>query len=364
MRICFISTGKFTHINAYVDYFTQAKHDVHLITLSPGPERDIPTYNVGLGKKYSATEGKWKYMLSMWPARKLIKKIRPDIVHTHYATSGGLTGWFCGFHPTIVTAHGSDVICSMQSPVWRRLLKLIFNHADCINPVSKDLAEMVRTLGISSEKIKMQTLGIDTDLFAFVPKKEKFKKRPLKLVSTRRLELVYNHPNIIEALAIIHERGIDFRMTFVGSGDLLDELKAHASRKGIADHLRFLGRVDNNTLPSILQEHDIYLSSSFWDGTSLSLLEAMSVGVFPVVSHIKANSAWLKHGVDGMLHKPDDPGDLANCIISVSEAPEFMDQAIPRNRERVVELGSRKRNMEKLESIYQELITDGNEKNT
>jgi len=302
MRICFISVGTFTHIDHYLDFFRRAGHDVQFIALSPGPERDVPTYNVGFGRKYSATKGKWKYPLSMWLTRKLIKKLRPDIVHAHYATSGGLTGLVCGFHPTIVTAHGSDIIGSMQSPVWRRLLKLIFNHADCVNPVSEELAEKVRVLGVDPEKIRVLTMGIDTNRFAFSQKSRIDKTRPLRLVNTRSLETVYDHRTIIEALSRLRGQGVDFRMTFVGGGTLLDELRAHVARKGINDYVRFLGGVDNHELPAILREHDIYLSSSLWDGTSLSLLEAMSVGVFPIVSEIKANSAWLEHGVDGLLH--------------------------------------------------------------
>lgn len=79
-------------MGAYLTYFREAGHEVSFIALSPSPERRVPTYDTGLGRKYSATEGQWKYPISMLRARSLVRKLRPDIVHTHYVTSGGLAG--------------------------------------------------------------------------------------------------------------------------------------------------------------------------------------------------------------------------------------------------------------------------------
>jgi len=55
MRICFIALGKFTHIGVYLDYFRRTWHDVHFISLSPSPDRGVPTYNIGFGSRYSTT---------------------------------------------------------------------------------------------------------------------------------------------------------------------------------------------------------------------------------------------------------------------------------------------------------------------
>jgi len=356
MRICFIALGTFTHIGPYLDYFKEAGHDVHFISLSPGPERAVPTYNVGLGKKYSANEGKWKYPISMIRARRLVKKLKPDIVHAHYVTSAGLTALVCGFHPTIVTVHGSDLTTGIKSKIWRVLLKKIFEFSDCINTVSKDLQDMVLSLGISPDKIETFTLGIDTEIFAFVPGKKISRSGVVKLICTRRLELVFDHRTIIRALALLKKNGLDFEMTFVGDGSLLDELKQQVIDARLGDSVKFLGRVDNDNLPEVLGRHDVYLSASLWDGASLSLLEAMAMGLFPVVSDIKANSAWLKHEIDGLLHKVGDAEDLAKKIMQLRENPRLLTDSAEGNRKRVVESGDRKMNMKHLESVYVELV--------
>jgi len=356
MRICFISLGTFTHIGPYLDYFKDAGHDVSFIALSPSPERGVPTYNVGIGSKYSEREGKWKYPISMLRARRLVKKLKPDIVHAHYASSCGLTALVCGFHPTVVTVHGSDLTIGIKSRIWRPVLKRIFEFADCINTVSPDLYSMAESLGIDPDKIKTLTLGIDTEKFPLVKRPQIDPSGVLRLVCTRRLESVFDHQTIIDALILLKEKKVDFQMTFIGDGSLLGVLKQRVRDAKLDTCLNFTGRVNNNELPEILGRHDIYLSASHWDGASLSLLEAMAVGLFPIVSDIKANSSWLDNNADGLLHKVGDANDLARCILRLRDNPQLAIAAGRRNRRKVIESGDRKMNMRQLEKIYQSLI--------
>jgi len=356
MRICFISLGTFTHVGPYIDYFRGAGHDVNFVSMSPGPERGVPTYNVGIGRKYSESEGKWKYPIGMFRAKRLIKRLKPDIVHAHYVTSCGLAALICGFHPTVVTAHGSDLTVGIKSRIWRPLLRRIFEFSDCINTVSADLQDMVESLGISSDKIETLTLGIDTERFLPVDRTQIGKPGVLRLVCTRRLESVFDHRTIIDALILLKEEGLRFEMTFFGDGSLLGELTQRVKEVGLDDSVNFEGRLGNHDLPEVLSRHDVYLSASLWDGASLSLLEAMSMGLFPIVSDIQANSAWLQHNVDGLLHKVSDPDDLAKCILQSCSHPELAAGAVRRNREKVVESGNRGTNMKRLEGIYEDLV--------
>jgi glycosyltransferase involved in cell wall biosynthesis len=356
MRICFISAGTFNHIGPYLEYFKKSGHDVHFICLSPSPERPVSTYNVGLGGKYSQTQGKWKYPLSMLRARRLLKKLKPDIVHAHYATSAGSTALVCGFHPTVVTAHGSDLTNGIKSRIWRPLLKKVFEFADCVNVVSDDLAEMALSLGISKDKIETLTLGIDTLKFPFVQRTKIDRSRPLRMVCTRRLEPVFDHGTMIQALAMLKKKGITFELSLAGDGSLLGELNQQVKDLGLDDSVTFMGKVTHEDLPELLERNDVYLSASLWDGTSLSLLEAIASGLFPIVSDIKANSAWLRNGVDGFLHKVGDAEDLTNCILRLLDEPEIVENAGPHNRQSVVEKADRNKNMKRLEAIYQSLV--------
>jgi len=149
--------------------------------------------------------------------------------------------------------------------------------------------------------------------------------------------------------------GLD-AMTFAGGGSLLGELTQRVNDLGLGDSIKFVGRLDNDDLPKLLGNHDVYLSASLWDGTSLSLMEAMATGLLPVVSDIKANSTWLEHNVDGLLHKVGDSENLAECILKFCNHPQMAAEAAGRNREKVVESADRATNMKRLEGIYEELV--------
>jgi L-malate glycosyltransferase len=358
MRVCYICVGEFWHIAPYLNYFKAAGHDVHFISLSPDVDYDVPTYNVGFGSKYSSTQGKWKYPLSMFRARRLVHKLKPDIVHTHYARSGGLTGLVCNFHPTITTVHGSDINDSLQSNIWRFLLRAVFKQADCVNTCTEDQKRKVISLGINPEKIRVLTVGIDTDKFPFVPRKWDCLKGTLRLVTTRRLEKCYDHPTIIKALSILHRKHVSFKMTFVAGGSLRKELKEQAEEEGIADFVEFLGGVEKDKIIDILNNNDIFLSVPVCDGISVALLEAMAVGLFPVVSKIDVNSDWIRDGQDGFLHKVSDADSLADCILKIRSNYTLAAEAVQNNRKKVTELADTKTNMKRLGEIYEQLIAE------
>jgi L-malate glycosyltransferase len=355
MRICFISAGAFAHVGPYLDHFHKAGHDVHFIALSPSPPRSVPVHNAGLSGPPAPGRGKWQYPLSMCRARRLVRRIQPDIVHTHYATSGGIAGLICDHYPTIVTAHGTDLTAGIESRLWRILLAEVFAHAACVNTVSADLTRMAMRLGVSRAKIAELSLGVDTGKFHPGGRPASQRNSALRLVCTRRLETVYDPRTIVEALAILRMRGVEFTMTFAGEGPLRGELADLAERRGIADAVRFMGEIGGDEMPALLRTHDIYLSASRADGTSLSLLEAMASGLFPIVSRIRANEAWLEHGAGGLLYDVGEPEELAARVMELRLRPGLAASAAVINRGRVVESGDRTSNMGRLEKIYVEL---------
>jgi glycosyltransferase involved in cell wall biosynthesis len=357
MRICYICVGGFGHIAPYLNFFKSAGHDVHFISLSTDVDYNVTTYNVGMGGEYSKTKGKWKYPLSMFRARRLVKKIRPDIVHTHYVTSGGVAGLVCNFHPTITTVHGSDINESMKSGIWKFLLRRVFQQADCVNTCTEDQKRKVMSLGINPKKIYVLTLGIDTDKFFFAPRQWGCLKDTIRLVTTRRLENCYDHFTIIRALAILRRKGIKFKMTFAAGGPLQDNLKEMVKKEELENGVYFLGGVGKDRIIEILHNNDIFLSAPVMDGISIALLEALSVGLFPIVSQIEVNSDWIKNGVDGFLHKVGDAESLAECILKIRNNYQSAAEAVQNNRKKVVGLADTKTNMERLEKIYEQLIS-------
>lgn len=72
-----------------------------------------------------------------------------------------------------------------------------------------------------------------------------------------------------------------------------------------------------NFKPSYFSVADIYVSNSFSDGTSASLLEAMACSLTPVVTEIDGNKEWVKDGVNGLLVPVANSKKLAEKILSL-----------------------------------------------
>jgi glycosyltransferase involved in cell wall biosynthesis len=238
------------------------------------------------------------------------------------------------------------------------LLKAVFRQADCINTCTEDQKRKVMSLGTTPDKIRVLTLGVDTGKYSFKDRPPFNHSQKLKLVTTRRLEQVYNHHTIVEALAVLQSKNVDFQMTFVAGGSLLEKLKHQVEKAGLNNRVRFLGGVDKKEVVNILHRHDIFLSAPYRDGISVALLEAMATGLFPIVSDIEVNADWIEHGVSGLLHKVGDADQLANFILEIRGNPELAVTAAHYNRKKVVELADTRTNMKVLEGIYQEFIQE------
>ncbi len=79
--------------------------------------------------------------------------------------------------------------------------------------------------------------------------------------------------------------------------------------------MRFLGNVDNEKLPKLLNAADVYVSTSFSDGSSASLMEALGCGLPVVVTDIPGNREWVSEGERNGFLVP--PGDIPALTVSV-----------------------------------------------
>jgi glycosyltransferase involved in cell wall biosynthesis len=94
--------------------------------------------------------------------------------------------------------------------------------------------------------------------------------------------------------------------------------------------------------------HDAYVSASHWDGASLSLMEAMACGGFPVVTDIAANREWVEHGKTALVFPPGDWQALASLVADLPRRVDFIDRAVRLNRETVCAKADRSRNLRRL----------------
>jgi glycosyltransferase involved in cell wall biosynthesis len=113
-------------------------------------------------------------------------------------------------------------------------------------------------------------------------------------------------------------------------------------------------------MPRLLSGTDIYVSTSLDDGTSISLLEAMASGAFPIVSDIPSNREWICDGENGFLVPTHEERVLAARIVETIRNRSLVEKAKQRNLHVVKEKALWSVTIEKTKRIYEMILSEEN----
>jgi glycosyltransferase involved in cell wall biosynthesis len=274
------------------------------------------------------------FFFNYWRTKRLLRKINPEIVSGLGLSNYGFYAALCGKHPLVVGAYGSDVL---RAPKESRRLKWMVRYAirsaDLVTADAKVLKNAIVELGGVDEKVIVFPLGVDKSLLSmnssrhFVPKKE------FTVLSYRSLEPVYNIQQILSSFALLSNRMDGVKLLIAGDGSQRRSLENLCSQIGIEERTRFIGAVFHHDVPKLLEAADVYVSTSISDSTSVSLLEAMAAGVYPIVSDIPGNKEWIEDGVNGSVVPISDPLTLADKIAQALRSDELRKTAAKNNLE-------------------------------
>jgi glycosyltransferase involved in cell wall biosynthesis len=286
-------------------------------------------------------------------------KHRCQLIHVHWAIPTGLIGTLVGpllKRPLVVTIHGSDLRIAMTTSSWMKRLFLFVCHQaihlTCVSEVQKDA--MVK-LGIEERKISVFPMGIDESILKSGRQREKVKGgRPFTILSNRNLQPIYNLPLLIRAIPLILKEEPDTKVLIAGEGPDRKSLEKEATNLRIYPSIQFLGRVPHDKMVDLLAHVDVYVSTSLFDGTSVSLLEAMGSGAFPVVTDIPANREWIAHGENGFLVPPDKEKLLANRVLDALRSRSLAEKSRAKNISLVGERAVWPVSIRKVREIYEE----------
>jgi glycosyltransferase involved in cell wall biosynthesis len=109
-------------------------------------------------------------------------------------------------------------------------------------------------------------------------------------------------------------------------------------------------------MAGLLSQADIYVSTSLYDGTSLSLLEAMASGAFPIVTDIASNREWITDGDNGFLVSKENENLLAKRIVEAIRDHRLLGEASEKNRKIVKQKAYWAENIKKIVQLYQNFL--------
>lgn len=247
----------------------------------------------------------------------LMKQNGYAFCHCH-SPIGGVVARIAG-HRTktkvIYTAHGFHFY--QGAPVMNWLVyypveKMLSRWTDVLITINHEDYKLAK------KKFKMKKLtyvpgiGIDTQREGLSQKEKEEKRKELGIpqdafLITNAAEFTpnKNQKTVIEAIEQLHNPNIYFVMC--GIGEKKAELEQYVKEHGLEEHIRFVGF--RNDLHEILQTSDCFVLSSFREGLSVALMEAMAEGLPVVCGRIRGNVDLIKDGKGGILVSPENKED-------------------------------------------------------
>jgi glycosyltransferase involved in cell wall biosynthesis len=225
----------------------------------------------------------WSFLLGPAPALLAARACgKPVVLHYHSGEADDhLSSWGLLVHP------------------WLRLAQRIVVPS----PYLRDV------FGRHGYAVQVIPNVIDPVSFRFRARR---RLRP-RLVSVRNLERHYGVDTILHAFALLRIRWPDATLTVAGQGSQAEPLRRLAADLGEGG-VRFVGRVEPERMPDLLQSADIMLNASLVDNQPVTLLEAMAAGLPVVTSAAGDIPSLVRDGETGRLVPTGDPVAMARAV--------------------------------------------------
>lgn len=330
------SGGVVSSLNTLVNSLHRVGHKVCLITLDfLDDHQDDPPYvtRVSCPVKFKY---KKNYMAIPWRAtaqvEKIVRKFKPDIIHTQHPFLLGTAALSCAQHlhiPIVFTyhtiyeayAHYLKLPQVFTRPMIKHSVLSFCNKVNGIVVPSSALQTYVHDHGIKKPVTVIPSSLQDIFLSQKPVIKKRKQGRPLHLLVVSRFVKEKNIPFVLDVAARLHS--VSFVMTLVGYGAEYKALQAYAYEElGLSyEQVRFIYQPDKAVLVQQYSNADIFLFPSHSDTQGLVLAEAMAGGTPVIAVDGPGQRDIIEYGRNGFLVN-DEAGMIA-AIEQVAYTPHL-----------------------------------------
>lgn len=358
MNICFLAGASTIHTVRWVNALVERGHKVHLLTMHM-PELDKVNKEVKIYKlPFAPPLG---YYLNVFWVKQLIKKIKPDILNTHYASGYGTLSRLVNFKPTLLSVWGSDVfLFPYESKSKQRILEKNLKSATQVASTSLEMKRQTEKFVRAKVPIAITPFGVELDKFR--PLKSQKNSNTVTIGIVKRLEEIYGIKYLIEATSLLLRRletenlSIKIKLLIVGEGSRLDELKNLAQKLEIADITDFLGAVPHDQVPLYLNKFDIYCAPSLSESFGVAVIEASSCELPVIVTNVGGLPEVAKDGETGYIVEPKNAEQIAERLYLLVVDKEKRERFGKNGRNFVDSLYNWEKNVTNMEKVYEDLI--------
>ena len=293
---------------------------------------------------------------SFFKLRKIIKENHVDMVHTHLFWSN-IAGRYATPKkiPLITTIHAFINYAPDYKKWYIRFLDRFsyqWRHSVIIGVCDGVLKQYFEFLKIKPYKAYRLYTFVDTNRFHPDKNVKPQAQGVFKVFTTGTLHIRKNHSYLINAFAKLKEKNIELHI--FGDGPYRKELEALIQQTGAKVFLQG----DVSDLHNRINEYNLYAMSSVFEGFSLSVLEAMAVGMPLLLSDIPS---FREQGASTAIYFDlNDVDDFVNKIIKLIADKPLLDKMGEAAKQRVIANFTLDHHMDSLRSIYDETLQNKN----
>lgn len=307
--------------------FDPARYKVSLISLRKKDLSEDTLEQFGIDVTYMSRH---KFDPATYPALlKVLQAKQADVVHMHgygATTFGRLCAWRMGI-PSILHEHANHG----DTPWFQKMAdRMLAPHTDLAIAVSASTAEFtVRARLMPEERTKVVYLGAPLDEFARARSADEIawaraalgiEPGTCAVGTVTRLMPAKGNEYLVAAVPEILRRHPHVRVFIVGEGELQDALETQTRALGVGDRLVFAGF--QRDVAAVLSALDILVFPSLWEGTPLTVFEALAMGKPIVATDADGLMDVLTDGQDALVVPRRDPGRIAEAVCTLVEQPE------------------------------------------
>lgn len=199
--------------------------------------------------------------------------------------------------PTLAVSWGFDLLDARldEDSRYKRLIMRSLRDSSALLVDSRASVRVAEKLGAKPDKVYFLPWGVE-DVFLHRGRgsspNEAKSGGEITFISTRNHEAIYNVSTVVESFLSAGVSGSNLIIAGTGSEtEILKSIASANSNPGVS--VEFLGRLGTYEMMEALSRSNFYISAASVDGSSVSLLEAMAMGVVPIVPDLPGNREWV-----------------------------------------------------------------------
>ena len=291
---------------------------------------------------------------------RLLRSIRPDVVHCHGVLPDGL--WVvlaCQLyrvHPKIVvTSHGQDIAWlphvaygSRKSWKSRLIVRYVVQRISKHAVVSQTMRDYAIASGSDEHRIEIIPNGVPLedernfeDAMDFNPSVDVPSEMGLRrsnginILSLSSGREIKNLDTLIEAFSVVSQYMGDSKLFLACTGPQSARIVRLVEDRGLDDRVVFIGEVIGKTKHEYFRRSDVYCLPSHFESFGLVALEAMKFETAVLSSNVGGVRDFIKDGENGLLVSPTDTQGVASALLCLYQNPELRTRLVRNGLETV-----------------------------